>query len=298
MTDKMGGRSMAGMSSIDEKLMSLTKAQIDSLHGIYRVSEDEDTRRNTIVKREDAPMWVVLEEESVASKIQRCLFKLKATLNDVRWDSSFRSVMNNNMGGGIPYQICKEIIDVMADEDMVNPLTEQDIFEHEEKRRNGSGFTFFYLADKENGYLSNWYISHFEVEGKVYSSAEQYLMEFKARLFQDSEIAAEIMKTDDLTIIKGLGKQVRNYKDPTWNVCRKLVMEQGLRAKFSQNTELRQTLLATGDTILAECSKRDKIWGIGLDIDDPKRFDMAYWDGESLLGRSLMKIRKELRCSD
>jgi len=111
---------MAGMSPIDEKLMSLTQAQIDSLHGIYRVSKDEDTRRNTNVKREDAPMWIVLEEESLAVKIQGCLFKIKSTLYDVRWDSSFRSVMNNNMGGGIPYQICKEIIYVMANEDKVN----------------------------------------------------------------------------------------------------------------------------------------------------------------------------------
>lgn len=289
---------MAGMSSIDEKLMSLTREQIDSFHGIYRVSKDEATRNVTVVKREDAPMWVVLEDETLARKIQRCLFPIKIILDQVRWDSSFRSVIGNNMGGGIPYQICKEIVDLMANEDKVNPLTEKDIFEHEEKRRSGSGFTFFYLADKENGYLSNWYISHFEVEGKVYSSTEQYLMEFKARLFQDSEIAAEIMKTDDLTTIKGLGKQVKNYKDPIWNVCRQLVMEQGLRAKFFQNTELRHKLLATGDTMLAECSKKDKIWGIGLAIDDPKRFDMAYWEGESLLGRSLMKIRKELRCSD
>lgn len=215
-------------------------------------------------------MWVVLEDESVASKIQRCLFKIKATLYDVRWDSSFRSVMNNNMGGGIPYQICKEIIDVMANEDEVNPLNEQDIFEHEEKRRMGPGFTFFYLADKENGYLSNWYLSNFEVDGKVYSSTEQYLMNFKARLFQDSEIADEIMKTDDLSTLRRLGKQVKNYKDPIWNVCRQLVMEEGLRAKFSQNEELRLKLLSTGDTILAECSKNDKIWGIGLAIDDPK----------------------------
>jgi len=186
----------------------------------------------------------------------------------------------------------------MANEDKVNPLNEQDIFEHEEKRRMDPKFTFFYLADKENGYLSNWYLLNFEVDGKVYSSTEQYLMNFKARLFQDSVIADEIMKTDDLSIIKGLGKQVRNYKDPTWNVCRKLVMEEGLRAKFSQNDELRLKLLSTGDTILGECSKNDKIWGIGLAIDDPKRFDMASWNGESLLGRSLMKIRKELKCSD
>lgn len=41
---------MAGMSPIDEKLMSLTQVQIDSLHGIYSVGNDENTRRNIIVK--------------------------------------------------------------------------------------------------------------------------------------------------------------------------------------------------------------------------------------------------------
>ena len=289
---------MAGMSSIDEKLMSLTREQIDSFHGIYRVSKDEATRNVTVVKREDAPMWVVLEDETLARKIQRCLFPIKVILDQVRWDSSFRSVIGNNMGGGIPYQTCKEIVDLMANEDIVNPLTEKDIFEHEEKRRMGPGFTFFYLSDKDNGYLSNWYISYFEIDGRVYSSTEQFMMYCKARLFQDHEIASEIMKTDDLGAIKGLGRLVRNFKTPIWDICRQLVLEEGLRAKFSQNVELRQQLLATGDTILAECSKKDKIWGIGIDIDDPKRFDMASWDGESLLGRSLMKIRKELRCSN
>lgn len=288
---------MAGMSSIDEKLMSLTQEQIDSLHGIYRVSNDEATRIRTVVKREDAPMWVVLEDETIAGKIQGCLFPIKCILDQVRWDSSLRSVMSNNMGGGIPYPICKEIIDIMAEEDKVNPLTEQDIFVHEEKRRRGPEFTFFYLADKENGYLSNWYISYFEVEGVVFSSTEQYLMNYKAKLFQDSKVANDIMGTDDLGTVKKLGRQVKRYDEGIWSICRQLVLEEGLRAKFSQNEDLRQKLLATGDTILAECSKKDKIWGIGMDIDDPGRFEMASWDGESLLGRSLMKIRKELRCA-
>ena len=35
-----------------------------------------------------------------------------------------------------------------------------------------------------------------------------------------------------------------------------------LKAKFSQNAELKEKLVDTGDAILAECAVRDQIWGI------------------------------------
>ena len=38
-----------------------------------------------------------------------------------------------------------------------------------------------------------------------------------------------------------------------------------LRAKFSQNEDLKQILLETGDRILVEGSPYDKIWGVKID---------------------------------
>ena len=35
----------------------------------------------------------------------------------------------------------------------------------------------------------------------------------------------------------------------------------------------------------------DKIWGIGLSMKDPKRFDRAKWRGQNLLGYTLMVVR-------
>ena len=44
---------------------------------------------------------------------------------------------------------------------------------------------------------------------------------------------------------------------------------------------LKIELLNTQETILAECAVDDKIWGIGLSMNDKKRYDMSYWKGKN-----------------
>ena len=46
----------------------------------------------------------------------------------------------------------------------------------------------FHKPEEPNGYLSNWYMSDFEIEGQHFSSMEQYMMYSKAITFGDSEI--------------------------------------------------------------------------------------------------------------
>ena len=153
----------------------------------------------------------------------------------------------------------------------------------------------FYDPHKENGYLSNWFISPFTYAGREYFSCEQYLMEQKALTFGDEEIAEKIMKSRNLSEIKRLGKQVARYNENLWKTIRPQVMRRGLRAKFQQNPELLLSLLSTGNAILAECAPRDAIWGIGLAIDDPRSEDTKEWRGRNLLGRALMRVREDLR---
>ena len=153
----------------------------------------------------------------------------------------------------------------------------------------------FYDPHKENGYLSNWYISPFSYAGKDYFSCEQYLMEQKALTFGDEEIAEKIMKSKNLTEIKRLGKQVARYNENLWKTIRPQIMRRGLRAKFQQNPELLLKLLGTGNAILAECAPRDAIWGIGLSVEDPRSLDTKDWKGRNLLGRALMRVREDLR---
>ena len=152
----------------------------------------------------------------------------------------------------------------------------------------------FHNPDEDNGYLSNWYPSEFMHDGVRFSSMEQYMMYRKAVLFDDDEIASQILKTDDVAKIKALGRQVSGYNDTIWNGMRQIIIYEGLKAKFSQNKDLMNLLLSTGDSMLAECAVRDTIWGIGLSMTDPDRLNIDKWKGQNLLGFALMMVRKGL----
>lgn len=152
----------------------------------------------------------------------------------------------------------------------------------------------FHNPNEENGYLSNWYLSDFQMDGICFSSMEQYMMYQKALQFHDTEIAQEILKTNDVATIKTLGRKVSGYNDIVWNGVRQIIIYRGLLEKFKQNEDLKERLLATGDAVLAECAVRDRIWGIGLGMNDENRFDISKWKGQNLLGFALVEVRKQL----
>jgi hypothetical protein len=152
----------------------------------------------------------------------------------------------------------------------------------------------FRFPEEENGYLSNWYMCDFEVDGIRYSSLEQYMMYQKARCFGDERCMEAILKTDDPSEIKALGRQVSNFNSTHWNGVRQIVVYRGLLAKFSQNEDLKAMVKATGDDILAECAVNDRIWAIGLSLEDEDRFDVSKWKGQNLLGYALMMVRQQI----
>lgn len=160
------------------------------------------------------------------------------------------------------------------------------------------GVIGFHNPDEPYGFLSNWYLSDFSVEGIKFTSMEQYMMYKKAVLFDDSDIASKILNTDDVVLIKEFGRKVSNYNDSVWNGMRQVIIYKGLIEKFMQNEDLRKALLDTGDNILAECAVKDQIWGIGLSMTDNNRHDINAWKGQNLLGYSLMLVRDELRKSN
>lgn len=153
----------------------------------------------------------------------------------------------------------------------------------------------FHNPDEENGYLSNWYLSPFTLDGVAFSSMEQYMMYRKAVCFGDDKVAAQILVTEDVAEIKTLGRLVSGYDESLWNGVRQIVVYEGLLAKFSQNSELGEQLKKTGNTVLAECAVKDRIWGIGLSMHDSDRLDRAKWQGQNLLGYALMMVREKLR---
>ena len=152
----------------------------------------------------------------------------------------------------------------------------------------------FHNPDEENGFLSNWYLSDFSVNGTDFTSMEQYMMYQKAVCFLDENIAEQILATNDVAQIKQLGRLVAGYDDQYWNGVRQIIVYEGLIAKFEQNDTLREELKATKDAVLAECAVKDQIWGIGLSMHDPNRLNPKLWKGQNLLGFALMMVRNKM----
>ena len=154
---------------------------------------------------------------------------------------------------------------------------------------------YFHNPSDPYGEFSNWYMSEFVEEEIKFSSAEQYVMYKKAMLFEDKEIAKQILDTDEVAKIKVLGQEVKNFNQIIWDGNKQLIMYHALMAKFSQNEELKNKLLDTDDKLLAECAVKDTVWAIGIGLLDDDRRDMRKWSGKNLLGFTLMDVRERLR---
>jgi len=157
-------------------------------------------------------------------------------------------------------------------------------------------FVFFWgHEDRGNGLskacLSQWWPCWFEVDGRYYNCAEQFMMAEKARLFGDEETRALMMEEHGPMAIKKLGRRVRGYDDEVWRSARYEVVVKGNVAKFSQNEELQQFLIGTANKVLVEASPKDSVWGIGIDESHPDAINLARWPGENLLGFALMEVR-------
>lgn len=157
---------------------------------------------------------------------------------------------------------------------------------------NNNKFTFFW---KSHSVFSNWHPSVFTHDGIVFNCSEQYMMYHKAKLFNDTEIMEKVMQTDSPKEQKALGRQVKNFNSEEWLVKCIPIMEAGLESKFKQNPDMLKQLLDTGDSIIAEASPLDLIWGIGLAEDDPLAQDVFTWKGKNLLGQILMSVREKIR---
>jgi len=147
-----------------------------------------------------------------------------------------------------------------------------------------------------NSCFSQWWARHpFEANGVTYPTAEHFMMVSKARLFDDSEAAEEILVTTDPGTAKAIGRRVRGFDDAIWKQHRFDLVVRGNLAKFGSHGPLKTYLLDTGDRVLVEASPRDRIWGIGCGANNPTAEHPHEWRGLNLLGFALMEVRDRLR---
>lgn len=142
--------------------------------------------------------------------------------------------------------------------------------------------------------LSQWWKSDFCDGIDNYCCMEQYMMAEKARLFKDDEILEQILKSNNPKQIKELGRKIKNFNEDVWKRIRYSIILNGNFAKFLQNEELMEFLLQTKNKVLVEASPYDRIWGIGMSVDNKNINNPLLWKGQNLLGFALMEVRDEL----
>ena len=157
----------------------------------------------------------------------------------------------------------------------------------------------FHLPDEPHGGFSNWYMAPFKYAGIDYCCVEQYMMSHKVSIARRYDLVRKIMESRDPAEMKDLGGK-QNYPEfmdvkDIWDKNCRHIVKQGVYAKFRQNPELYKELLLTGNALLAECARQDRIWGIGINLNDESWEDVSNWNGKNYLGIILMEVRNLLR---
>lgn len=140
--------------------------------------------------------------------------------------------------------------------------------------------------------FSNWHPATFEEKGRVFNCTEQYMMYRKATMFGDYETADKIMEAREPRDQKALGRTVRNFNSKVWNENARQIVYEGCLLKFSQNPKLKDVLMSTKGSLLAEAATNDLIWGVGLSEDDARIHDVKNWTGTNWLGEVLTNLRE------
>lgn len=130
-----------------------------------------------------------------------------------------------------------------------------------------------------------------------FTSTEQAFMYYKALYFDNQELADKILEEHNPDKCRRMGRQVTRYDDTKWSKIRYEVFYRLNLAKYTQDSILRKKLLEPkfDDKIFVEASPIDKIWGVGLDENNPLIDDEYNWKGQNLLGQIITKIRTKLK---
>ena len=147
---------------------------------------------------------------------------------------------------------------------------------------------------RENGMVNTPCVPSFQNEYRFLSNFWDAPVTYQGLTYQNNEAAFQAQKcvrpedrlaftAMDAAKAKRLGRQTALR--PDWEEVKVGIMEEIVRAKFTQNEDLKQKLLETGGMTLEEGNRwHDTFWGI----------DQNTGKGENHLGKILMKVRDEI----
>jgi hypothetical protein len=128
--------------------------------------------------------------------------------------------------------------------------------------------------------LNNFSAHAIEFRGRLYPTSEHA---YQAAKCTDPEGQEAIRKARSPLQAKALAREVYGEaRDPGWDSKKVDIVEEILRAKLAQHSEVRQALNESGNEEIIEDSPTDYFWGEGAD-----------GSGQNVLGKLWMKIRDE-----
>lgn len=160
---------------------------------------------------------------------------------------------------------------------------------------NLSPLVFFHA-----GPLSTWYKCRFvdddiidDTGGLIlFTSAEQYIVVNKAILFEDDDLASDLMTISDVKTIKSMEKKVKNYDESQWLSVHEPVIYRANYLKFKQNALLQLELMRVPHCSFVNANKYDRVLGIGYGTNTALA-NRETW-GLNILGKTLDRVRDDI----
>ncbi len=151
-----------------------------------------------------------------------------------------------------------------------------------------NGITAFYSEASPLSNHNKHSLKH--PDGTFYVSPEHGYSHRCSLYLQDDITAHKILTAITPNNAKTEAKNIKGLKDGNWHTYHpNLAREQMYhicKLKMEQTPNLKNFLLATGNTTLVEASKYGTKWGAGIAINDPDVFKKHRWKGE-LVRRNL-----------
>lgn len=139
----------------------------------------------------------------------------------------------------------------------------------------------FYRPIGRYSCFSNFSRDPVRMKDKTWPTSEHY---FQAQKFVGTEHEEQIRLAETPNEAANMGRSRKKPLRTDWELVKDSIMYGVVYEKFSSNENLRKILLETGNDELIEHTRNDNYWGDG-----------SNGTGRNQLGKTLMRVRKELR---
>lgn len=198
----------------------------------------------------------------------------------------------------------------------------KNLLEQKQEIENSQKYVVF---AKSGSTFSLWHPAKIEYKDMTFSSAGQFLLYSKAKLFNDERTANKIMNMNKQDImadflsgsltsenimtnklkakiwesnqqeIKELATGIVGYNEQIWKGKIMSILGVAIREKYNQNSHLKQHLLSSKNKKIIYATPTDKLLGAGLNKSEILKSTSDNWPGENLLGNMLDELKNSYK---